>query len=269
VGKVLQITTVLFVVQLTMGGKMMINETTINKLITMRFNSMAENYRLQLQDKSMSELSFDDRFGLLVDNEWDRRKNNKLLRLIKKASLKFPNACVEDIEYHSDRKLNKSQVMSLATCQYILEHHNIIIMGAAGNGKSYISCAFGVAACKHDYTTKYIRLPELLDELAIAKGEGIFQKVIKQYKRVSLLIIDEWLLTDLKGNESRDLLEIIESRHQQTSTIFCSQFSPNGWYEKIGEGTLADAILDRIVHDSYEIYIDGKISMRERYGLKK
>jgi len=246
----------------------MINETTINKLNVMRLNSMAENYRNQLQDPSISELSFEDRFGLLVDYEWDRRKSNKLLRLIKKAKLKFPNACVEDIEYHADRKLNKSQIMQLATCQYIAEKHNIIIMGAAGNGKSYISSAFGISACKHDYTVKYIRLPELLDELVIARGEGIFHKVIKQYKRVGLLILDEWLLSPLKYNEARDLLEIIESRHQHTSTIFYSQFSPDGWHDKIGEGTLADAILDRIVHDSYKIFIDGEKSMRERYGVK-
>lgn len=245
----------------------MINENTITKLNEMKLTSMADSYREQLKDNSYQDLSFEERFGLVVDLEWSRRKNNKLSRLIKKAEFRFTQACVEDIEYHTDRKLDKAQITRLSTCNYVQEKHNIIIMGASGNGKSYIGCALGISACRNFYTVKYVRLPDLLDDLVVARGEGIFKKVIKQYKSVSLLILDEWLLVPLKGSEARDLLEIVEARHQNGSTIFCSQFAPGGWHEKIGENTLADAILDRIVHDSYTVFIDGKISMRERHGL--
>lgn len=247
----------------------MINESTIKKLNQMRLTAMAERYRLQQNDQSFESLSFDERLGLLVDFEWDRRKSNKLTRLIKNASFKFNHACIEDVEYHSDRKLDESLMQKLATCKYISDKNNVIIMGAAGNGKSYIACALGIEACRKEYTVKYIRLPELLDELIVAKGEGVFKKVMKKYKRVDLLIIDEWLLTSLKSNEARELFEIIESRYQEKSTVYCSQFAPEGWHEKIGEITLADAILDRIVHASYKVFIDGQTSMRERKGLNQ
>jgi DNA replication protein DnaC len=252
---------------LIMEEKKMTNESTLSKLNDMRMSAMAETFSNQLRNSDYQDLSFEERFSLLVDIEWSRRQNNKLDRLIKSAQLRDNQASIEDIEYHPDRKLDKSQILRLATGQYIEENHNIILKGASGNGKTYLACAFGIAACRHFYRVKYIRLPDLLDELAVARGEGVFQKVMKQYKKVNLLILDEWLLTPLRGNEARDLLELVESRHQNSSTIFCSQFDPRGWHEKIGEETLADAILDRIVHNSYEIYIDGRESMRERNGI--
>jgi len=245
----------------------MINQSTISKLHEMHLNAMAETFSNQLRDPEFNNLSFEERFGLLVDAEWAKRKNNKLQRIIIQAKLKFTQACIEDIEYHADRKLNKSEITRLSTCNYICENRNIIIIGASGNGKSWLGCAFGIAACRNYYPVKYIRLPELLDELAVARGEGVFKKTIKQYKKVKLLILDEWLLTPLKDQEARDLLEIVEARYTNSSTIYCSQFRTGGWHEKIGQETLADAILDRIIHDSYKIFIDGKMPMRERNGI--
>lgn len=247
----------------------MMNGTTINKLHDMRLSAMAEAYRNQMENAEISALSFDERLGMLVDYEWSRRKSNHLSRLIRRAELHFPNAAIEDVEYHADRKLDKTEILRLSSCNYIAEKHNIILLGASGAGKTWLACAFGMAACRSYYSTKYIRLPDLLNELAVARGEGNFIKVMKAYKKVSLLVLDEWMLLPLTDTQSRDVLEIVESRHQTASTIFCSQFSPEGWHQKIGESTLADAILDRIVHDSYTIFIDGDDSMRRRKGIHK
>jgi DNA replication protein DnaC len=246
----------------------MLEQMTIDKLHEMKLSAMAEAFRNQTQDQALAGLSFEDRFGLIVDTEWSKRKNNHLTRLIRNAGFADTNACVENIEYTADRKLDKTQIATLATCNYIQERHNIIILGAAGAGKSYLGCAFGIAACRNFYRVKYMRLPELLNDLAVARGEGTYKKTIKEYKRIGLLILDEWLLLPLSNLEARDLMEIVEARHKRASTIFVSQFAPQGWHHRIGEETLADAILDRIVHDSYIIYLEGKDSMRKKKGIK-
>jgi DNA replication protein DnaC len=214
----------------------------------------------------MNEMAFEERFGLLVDAEWSARKSNRLKRLIKNASYSISGACVENIAFHADRKLDKSLIARLATCTYIHENHNVIILGATGVGKTYLACALGIAANRSFLTTRYARLPDLLSDLAIARADGTYRKVIKQYTQAKLLILDEWLLFPLKETESRDLLEIIEARINQGSTIFCSQFDVDGWYPKIGQPSLADAVCDRIVHNSHTIVISGE-SMRKRNGI--
>ena len=243
------------------------NEATVSKLHDMKLSSMAEAYRQQVKEPAMGELSFSERFGLLVDREWDTRKNNRLSRLIQRAAFPISGACMEAIEYQSDRKLNRELLLELSTCSYITEKHNIIILGATGAGKTYLGCALGMAACRHFFSVKYVRLPDLLDELSVARGEGIFQKVMAGYKRIDLLVLDEWLLIPLSDAESRDILEIVESRYSRCSTIFSSQFDVSGWHTKISDAPLSEAILDRIVHNSYSVMIGGEESMRKKKGI--
>ena len=214
--------------------------------------------------------------GILVDIEYNRRKKNRLDRLIKGAGFDQPEAEISDIDYTSGRKLNKELIRRLATCEYISEYRNIFITGATGSGKTYMACAFGMEACKQYYKTKYVRLPDLLIDLRMARDEGTYMKVLKQYANPVLLIIDVWLLMVPTPEEQKDILELLHRRRKKSSTIFCSQFHQADWYNQLGgsDSPLTDAILDRIIYDSYKInieYIDPSKdrSMREVYGLNQ
>ena len=244
---------------------MLTNETT-RKLQEMHLGVMARAFTAQLSDAQASTLSFEDRFSLLVDAQWADRKSNHLQRLIRKADFAHPGACIENIEYLPERKLDRTQILRLATCSYIQEAHNVILLGATGTGKTYIACALGMAAARNFYTVRYIRLPDLLVEIAMARGDGTYREYMKRLKKVKLLILDEWLLYPLKESEARDVLELVEARSKTASTIFCSQYDTTEWHENLYDSNLADAICDRIIYDAYTIQIEGE-SMRKRKSV--
>ena len=205
---------------------------------------------------------------------YSNRKSNGIKRLITNVGFDQTDAAVVDINYRSGRKLNRELINRLATCEYITEHRNMFITGVTGSGKTYMACAFGLEACKQYFKTKYVRLPDLLLELEVARNEGTYKKVQARYANPVLLIIDEWLLLKPTETEQHDILERLHRRRKKSSTIFCSQYDPSGWYDQLGgdDSPLAEAILDRIKHDAYKINIiptdpTNYKSMREVYGL--
>lgn len=205
----------------------MIN-STIECLRAMKMNALASELERQIEDaESYKQLGFEDRLILLVDAERDRRQNNKLDRYIRNARFSDANATIEGIEYIEDRHLDKGKMLRFATCNYVEKGRHIILKGASGNGKTYIACALGNAAYRKFKTVRYIRLPNLLDELTIARTNNEFGKVIKAYKKVDLLILDEWLIRKLTVNDAFNLLEIIEARIER-SMIFCTQYHSKG-----------------------------------------
>lgn len=246
------------------------NEETLRKLMNMKLSGMAEAYARQTEDTTFNELSFDQRLELIVDYEYSKRRSNRIARLRKQACFVNPEAAIEDIEYHPDRHLDKELILELATGTYIQNKRNIILMGASGNGKTWLANAFGMHACRNFYKVRYTRLPDLLDEFVVAKtrADGSYRKLLKKYKSYAVLIIDDWLLTKPNEEQVRLIFEIIESRLGVSSTIFCSQIAPEGWYDQLGPELIADAIMDRIQNNSYQLLLDGTISMRERHGIK-
>lgn len=240
----------------------MLNHPTLDKLEALRFTGMAKALTEQITLPNIEELSFEERLGLLVDREMTEREDRRLKSRLRGAKLK-QNACVEDIDFRQRRGLDKSLILDLAPCQWIKQHLNLLITGPTGVGKTWIACALAQKACREGYTALYLRLPRLLQELPIAKGDGTYTKLLTRLAKTDVLILDDWGLSKLVAEQRRDLLEILEDRHDVRSTIVTSQLPLDKWHHIIGDPTLADAILDRLVHNAYKINLKGE-SMRKR-----
>jgi len=239
----------------------MLNEQTIEKLYAMKLNAMADAFREQSEQPETYELSFEDRFGLLVDRQWTWKEERRMKGLLSGAKLKI-NGCIEDIDYRTPRGLDKSVILRLAECDWIRHAQNVIITGATGVGKTYLACALANRACRMGYSAFYIRIPMLFQELAIARGDGSYPKTIKKMTRAKVLILDDLGLAPMTAPERRDLLEVIEDRHGLASTIVATQLPIENWHENIRDPTIADAILDRLIHNAYKINLKGD-SMRK------
>jgi DNA replication protein DnaC len=239
----------------------MLTEQTIEKLYHMKLNGMAEAFKEQLQQPAITDLSFQERFSLLVDRQWTWKEERRMRRLLSNARLKI-NACIEDIDYRAPRGVEKSLILQLASCDWIRHAHNVIITGPTGVGKSYLACALANRACRMGYSAFYIRIPKLFQDLAIGKADGSYTKIMNKISKSKVLVLDDLGLAPMSAQERRDLLEVIEDRHQLTSTIVAAQLPIELWHEHIRDSTTADAILDRLVHNAYKINLRGE-SMRK------
>lgn len=242
----------------------MLRHPTISKLHTLRLPGMAQALEEQQTHPDIGQLPFEERLGLLVDREITHRDNRVLQRRLARASLR-QQACLEDVDWKKPRGLDRALVARLATGAWLREHHNILITGRTGVGKSYLACALAQQACRLGFTARYLRLPRLIEELALARADGRYSKLLASLAKIDLLAIDDWALVPLTAEGRRDLLEILDDRHQSRSTLVTSQLEVKHWHDYLGDPTLADAILDRLVHNSYRLELTGE-SRRKDYA---
>jgi len=240
----------------------MLIHPTLDKLRELRLTGMQKALIEQMDMPDCDALSFDERFGLLVDVEYTERENRRLQTRLKRAQLRQA-ATVEDIDYRHPRGLDKPLMLSLIGCDWMRQRHNVIITGPTGAGKSYLACALGNKACREGYRVLYFRIARLFQKLAIAKNDGSYDKLLRTLARSQLLVLDDWGTAPLTDEQRRDLFEVMEDRYDGGSTLIAAQLPVKHWHKTIGDPTLADAILDRLVHNAYTITLKGE-SMRKR-----
>jgi len=237
-------------------------EQTISRLNEMKLTGMARSYAERRVRPDHKDLSFDDFFSLIVEDEALFRQNRRLSRLLKEAKFKFSSAGLEDIDYRQSRGLVKSRILNLQNTSWLTNHQNVLITGPTGIGKTYLACAFGVWACRNGYTALYSRWPRLLGDILASRGEGNYFKHLRKLSKTGVLVIDDFGINPLSDSDRKDFLEIIEDRHMAGSTVITSQLSVKNWHEFIGDPTIADAVMDRILHQSHKFELQGD-SMRK------
>lgn len=235
----------------------MLTEPTNEKLKAMRLDAMAAAWKEQTGKPDMGRLSFDERFGLLVDAEWLHRENRRLAKTLRDAKLRLASACVEDIEYSPKREIDRAQIRQLASCRWVAEHQNVLITGMTGTGKTYVACALAQQACRKGHRAIYRRASRLFSELALARAEGTYPRLLARLARADVLVLDDWAMAPITDVERRDLLEVLEDRCGGRSTIVTSQVPPKKWHEHIAEPTHADAICDRLMHNAHRLVLKG------------
>ncbi|MFT4060642.1 MAG: IS21-like element helper ATPase IstB [Legionella sp.] len=245
----------------------MLNNHTLQKLRLLRLNGMADALQDQIE-KPLIDLDFESRVGFLVDREWLLRENRRVARRLQQAKLQQP-ACIEDINYEKSRGLVKAKIIELSQNQWITQHLNLLITGPTGCGKTYLACAIAHRACLEGFTSRYYRLPRLWEELKIARASGTYNNLLSQLAKIDLLILDDWGLISPDIEQRRDILEILDDRYQQKSTIITSQLPTTHWHEYLNDATLADAILDRLIHNSIKLELMGESMRKYQKDLQK
>lgn len=246
----------------------MLSEQTHQKLVSMRFHGLAAAFADYLQERKPDKLTFEERFGLMVDREHTDRQQRRLSRRLNSAKLR-EQACVEDINYRHPRNLDRSVMQRLATCRWVAEHENVVFTGATGVGKTWLACALAQKACREGFTAIYVRLPRLFHGLQIARADGSYLKELARLAKTDVLVLDDLGLAPIGDQERRDLLEVLEDRHGVKSTVVASQFRVKEWHGLIGDPTVADAFLDRLLHRAHRIDLKGPTMRTPKHGASE